>query len=366
MSEPRIAERDIEAATRATAGASPEVYALALDVLSRQGEAQLLFAGKDYVRARAQAHGVAEGTEVAGEDLLAVLERGPASTKEHAIVCALAVHGLRAHLDDPERLARFVRHADWLTFGTPYCVYAFVEPVLGDDARVVWQQVVAAPVPPGPRGAAIAALRRAVLPPELAAVERRDPDSFRITGRLGVWPPSGLRGLLRLLSGWALLQWLGRLVAWTLSVRREGELTLRGSSIRLTARTTTLGRVVRERLETFPLAALASAGRTTRYPTLPLLAGSLAFAVGMIAGAVFLFEGMWSGETVLLLVGAGLVVGGGGLDLALSVLAPGTRRQVNIEIAVLPRRRLRLTGVDESEAQAFLDMLCERLEAHGR
>ncbi len=357
MSEPRIAERDIEAASRATAGASPQMCALALDILSRQGEAQLLFAGKDYVRTRAKEHAVAEDAQIAGMDLLAVLERGPSTAKEHAVVAALAVRGLRAHLDDEDRLARFVRHADWLTFATPYAIYAFVEPILGDEAQAVWRQVAQAPVPPGPRGAAIAALRRAVLPGAFAPDDETGSSDLRLSGRLGTIPPGGLRGALRLLSGWALLQWLGRLLAWTVGARREGELAIDRGALRFAGRTTLLGRVVRERVERFSPAALASAGRTTRYPALPLLAGALAFALGVLAGAVFLFEGLWSGETVLLVVGAGLVLAGAGLDLALAVLTPASRHQVSVEVALLPRRRIRLVGVDEERTVVFLEAL---------
>lgn len=366
--------------------------ALVLDVLSRQAEGKLLFAGKEHVAKKAQAHSV-EAAEVAGEDVLALLERGPESERQRAVVAALMVEGLRAHLDDGERLERFARHADWLELSTEYAPYAFVDLVLEDDAGPVWRAVAELPKEAAsPASAARRSLRAAALAasehevaaemlsrlaadpdPLVQAVARAhgampaaddgedDGDDPSLEGRLDRVPPGGFRGVLRLVSGFAALEWLVRALLFALGVRRKGKLRFVRGGLRLRKRVELLGRVVREGEETYTLAAIASVGRTSRWPALPLVVGALAFAVGVIVGGLWLFEGLRSGETVLLLAAAGVIVLGGGLDLGISILWPARKKRVAVQLAVLPKRRLQLTGVPEVRADAFVGELRERV-----
>ncbi|MEM9071274.1 MAG: hypothetical protein AAGE52_22400 [Myxococcota bacterium] len=364
--EARLRPRDVDAASRAIAQSTPDVEALALTVLSRQGESQLLFAGKEFVRARAEEHGVSPDSEIGGERVVAILERGPSSPKEFALVCALAVKGLRAHVDDGERMKRFVRHADWLTFSTPYAPYEFVDALLGDDARAVWE-ALAGDMPEGsPRDAAVRALHEAVLrehASDLLAPSETS-ETVQTEGELVRPPATGTGGVVRLVSGWALLQWVVRTLAWAVGVRRRGTLSFVGGGVRLTRETRMLGRVARQGTETFTLPAIASAGRSTRFPTTHLLVGAVSLAIGVLVGGLFLFDGIRSGETVLLLIGAGLVLAGGGLDLALSVLVPGSKGEITLNLAVLPKRRVHLRGMSEEDAEAFLREL--RFRKDGR
>lgn len=365
--------------------------ALVLEVLSRQAAGKLLFAGKEHVAKKAEAHSV-ESAEVAGEDVLALLERGPESERQRAVVAALAVEGLRAHLDDPERLERFARHADWLELSTDYAPYGFVDLVLGADAGPVWAAVGKLPEESSsPAAAARRSLRAAALAASEHEVAERvlaelaaDPDPLvhalarahgavpsldaedegdepSVEGRLGRLPPTGVRGFLRLVSGFAALEWLARALLFALGVRRPAKLRFVQGGLRLRKRVELLGRVVREGEETYTLAAIASVGRTSRWPALPLLVGALAFAVGVIVGGLWLFEGLRSGETVLLLAAAGVIVIGGGLDLGISVLWPARKKKVAVELAVLPKRRLQLTSVPEAKAEAFVGELRARV-----
>ncbi|MBX3249238.1 MAG: hypothetical protein KF901_18820 [Myxococcales bacterium] len=365
MPEIDLSPKDIVRASAAVVDAPATLAALALDVLSRQGEARLLFAGEDFVDARAKEHGVSEAT-LAGVDVLALLRSGPTDARGFALVSALAIRGLSAHLGDAARLARFVKHADWLELTTPYAPYAFVGAVLGEDASAVWDALDrATPTEQGPRAEALRALHRAVLTE--AGRAPREPtqvsESPALVGALGAPPPSGARGVLRLVSGFALLQWILRALAFAVGLRQRGELRFEGGGLKLRKTTTLLGRVVREGEETFTLAAVASIGRTTRYPAIHLLVGALALAIGVLAGGLFFVDGVRSGETYLLLFGAGLVLAGGALDLALGVLVPGTRGRVAMQLGVLPRRRLQLRGVDAEGADRFLGALERRLPA---
>ncbi len=121
------AEHVERAAEVARGHASREALAaFALDVISRQAEGERLFAGKEWVDARAEEHDVTrEAAETKLGNLVEVLERGPEHAAERALVGAFALLGLGVRLekqegqegregDDLGVLTRFVRHADWL------------------------------------------------------------------------------------------------------------------------------------------------------------------------------------------------------------------------------------------------------------
>jgi hypothetical protein len=121
------------------------------------------------------------------------------------------------------------------------------------------------------------------------------------------------------------------------------------------------GRPVREGTRTMTLSAIAHAGRTTRFPAIHLLVGAVALALGVVVGGTAFVEGLRSGETILLLAGAGLVLLGGGLDLGLTVLWPARQGRVSVDVSTRPGRSAVLSGVDEDAANAFLDALARRL-----
>ena len=347
-----------------TEDADAATCALVLDVLTKQAEGRVLFAGKDFVEARAEEHGVDAETKVADASLLSLLEQGPAESREYAILCALAVRGLRPHLADEDRVARFVDHADWLTLSTPYAPYPFVEPILGDEADAVWSRLNGDVDSADPKAAAFAALHRALRPSSVPPPEEsaREEEATRVVeGRWGRATPTGWRAGIRLVSGWALLQWIARFLAWCVGVRRTATLKLVSGGVRFEHSMTILGRPARRGHETFTLAAVASTGRTERFPQAALLVGAITFALGVLLGGLALFEGIRSGETVLLLIAAGLILGGGAIDLALTTWLPGRDGVVSIDLSVLPKRRVRVTHVPEQSADDFLRELRERL-----
>jgi hypothetical protein len=372
--EPTLSAKDVKQAVAAAKDAPTALCALALDVLSRQGEARLLFAGRDFVDARAKEHGVDEASaKLGGLDVLALLREGPTDARGFATLGALAVRGLDAHTKDTTRLARFVRHADWLELSTPYAPYAFVSELV-TDADAVWRAVRDASKALGdaPRDRAIATLHEVTLAragvaveksaaEPADAVEKAAPTELSVEGELRSPPPGGFVGVLRLVFGIALLQWLARGIGLAFGLRRRAVLSFQGGGLRLKKQVTVLGRVVREHDESFTLAAVASAARSARHPALAMLVGACAFSAALVAGGIFLVEGVRSGETFLLIFGGAIVLVGGALDLGLGVLWPATKARRAVELAVLPKRRFALTGVDESSADRFVDELERRL-----
>lgn len=368
----RVTSAQVAAALEKTAEAPEAVCALALDVLSRQAAGHLLFAGEKLVAQRAEKHGVDEAT-VAGADVRKLLAEGPASGAEFALVGALAVRGL--DLADRKALEEFAAHADWLTLATPYEPWDTALTLFaGDDATdadaaPLWE-VVAKRRPSAPSSArevALAALHDDVLrragtgTKHATADEGPGEDADRIAGSLRPPPRGGLRGVLRLVSGWALLTWIVRGLGALVRVEGRGSLTLTEGAIRFERHLSLFGKPVLQGKRTMTYRAVAQAGRTTRLPSVHLLVGACLLALGVIAGGTFLFEGVRSGETYLLLFGAALVLGGAALDLGLSVLWPFKRGRVSVDVLTRPGRHVVLSGVDEAHAEAFLRALAKRL-----
>lgn len=364
--EPSLSAKDVKHAVEAVAEAAPSLCALALEVLSRQAEGRLLYAGREMVDARAKEHGVEDG-KLGATDALALLREGPSDARGFAMLAALAVRGLEPHLDDEARVARFVRHADWLELSTPYALYAFVAPLLGERADAVWSAVREASerLADAPRDQALRALHDAALAragrSQASNAGAAREGELRVEGELRTPPRGGFVGFLRLATGLALVQWLARALGAVVGLRRQAVLSFHGGGLRLQKRVTLLGRLIRERDESFTLAAIASVARFARRPALGLLLGALALAVGILVGGLFFVEGVRSGETYLLLFGAGLVGIGAALDLGLSVLWPAHRGRRGLELAVLPKRRFALLAVDEASATRFVDELERRL-----
>lgn len=361
--DPNPTAKDVKQAVAAAKDAPAALCALALDVLSRQGESRLLFAGREFVDARAKEHAVDDASGKLGAvDVLALLREGPTDGRGFATLAALAVRGLDAHTKDSARLARFVKHADWLELSTPYAPYAFVSELV-HDVDAVWRAVKDASKTLGdsPRDVAIAALHDATLARAGVKADQTQSVELSVEGELRSPPPGGFLGVMRLVSGIALLQWLARGIGFVFGLRRRGVLSFQGGGLRLRKRVTVLGRVIRERDESFTLAAVASAARCARHPALAMLVGACAFAASLVAGGVFLVEGVRSGETFLLIFGGAIVLVGGALDLGLGVLWPAKNARRAIELAVLPKRRFGLSGVDEASAERFVEELERRL-----
>ncbi|MFW5925395.1 MAG: hypothetical protein ACOC9O_02300 [Myxococcota bacterium] len=376
--------------------------ALAFDVLSRQGQARMAFTGREFLETRAAEHGVERAmADTEGGNLLTLLERGPQTEGERALIAAFAAEGLRTKLDGADAegrsavVARFTAHADWLLGSSPFVLYPFVEASLTEGQRAdLWAALADAVLgddQPTPQArsrnasrltvlseatdeAAADALRRVAaeasdgavvsLARALTGESPPEPDAaegpLRLHGRVGRAPATSARDALRIASGVAALQWLARAVGGLVGLTREAEVALVPGGVRVHRRTRLLGRTLRESDETYAMAAVAGAGRTVRYPALHLLVGLIALAVGVGLGGLWLFEGLATGETFLLLAAAGAILVGGGLDLALHVLVPGRRGQVAVDLRVLSGKNVRLVRVAREEADRFLDALSRR------
>lgn len=373
--------------------------ALALDVLSRQAEARVLFAGREFVQKRAEEHEASrERASTSAGNFVGILDRGPETDAERALVVAFAIVGLdeRFEAASPEDRAtlvdRFARQVDWLEAATPYSVWSLFDRVASPAlALAFWAEVAQAVVDEaGDRGrgaisrgrnaARIAAMVGASsegAKKALAQVGESRLDSVthgvfeaisgtsgsgggtraRITGRHDHSPRRGVLRFLSLVTGLALLGWVLRGIGKLAGVRGEAELSLDGGSIEVRERRFAFGRQVTERKDTVVIASIVAAGREVRFPQLHLYVGAIALAVGVLTGGTWIFEGARSGELVLLSIGAGLLLAGAVLDLALDVLVPASHKRVAVELALHRGRTLRVAGVTIEDADRFLEAL---------
>jgi hypothetical protein len=371
---------------------------LAFEVLSRQAEGRTLFSGADYVRTRASVHGVAAGVTPGG-DLVAILERGARSPAERGLVAAFAIGGLGRQLrteDAATVVFRFVRHADWLEVATPYGVYAFADRLLPAEAVAMIHAEIRATVLDEGAGrdgrrasvrarnaARLTALAESDHPSgkrvllEIAEAARVD-DGIRrlavglggrvpsvlapaptptVSGRLGRHRSAGPRSWLSWVTGWSVLRALGRLLGLALRRRATGEVTFRRGAIEVRVAREILGRTAEESEAIWRLEAVDAVRRRTRYAGLLHYVGALGLAAGVLVGGLLLFDAARTGELWLLMIAAGVIALGAGLDLGLELWAARRPGEVALELEGADGRVLVLERVDAEQAAAFLDAL---------
>jgi hypothetical protein len=373
---------------------------LCYDLLARQAEGRSLFVGEKFVQGRAVAHGVQrERAETPLGNVLAILERGPETPLQWALVAALFVRGFgQAVREHPEQRAalctKLAGHADWLELSTPYRVLplldALLDPELAGEVHAALGALLLrddAERDPQTRArnagriAALAEARTTAARTALERVEAQARDAYsktlaalalgktpggdgrpcRVRGRLRRFPPGRLLSVLSWVSGYALLAWTLRLLLLGVGYLRDVEVELGSDALRIRSNTFVLGRQVRSVEQLHPLVRLRSARRAARFPSLYFLVGAFCFAVGVSFGGMFAFDAARTGDRALWLIAAALLLAGSGLDLLLEVLLPGGRRRVLLDLDLGKPYRTRVSGVALEDADRFLQELARRL-----
>lgn len=394
--------------------ARARLCALGYDVLSRQAEGGGLFAGEKFGEQRAEAHSLTrEDAETPLGNLLTLVERGPERASEHALLAAAFVGGFgEAALAEPKpeqraaRVKRFAEHVEWLELRTLYRVLPLVERML-DVVLVgtVYEQLGAralhAPAAATPaqqrslqagrvallaqgtlqaardalvrvadaKGDEAAALLAAHALGRIPATAANLPTVANVEARpLSVRGPSGaaLRGvvswLLRTFTGLSLLSWLGRASLRVLGVRREVELTLRGSGVTLHRRLSWLGRELRSERELRPVLALRVARRSARFVGVYRSLATLCFALSMLVAGRLAVEAALAAESTLWTWAAGVALAGSAIDLVVAAWLPGRAGRVTLEVDLGGGARGRIAEIALADADAFLAALTVELE----
>ena len=376
--------------------------AFASDVLFRQAEGKLLFAGREFVEGRAKEHGVVrEGADTPLGNLMTIVERGPESTRERTLLAAFAVTGFEKSLgtlpseqggDRTEALKRFIRHADWLESNTPFVVYPLAEALLppplvrelysllgklvaadtgftsADRARQAGRLSALAAVRDPSGSEALAFVADGGTDPVVRSFARSlmgrsvtEATSARLTGHVGRPVRSGWSRVWRWCTGFALLEWAARFSWFVMRGRSDVDVALVEGGFTVKRRHLLLGRVLRESQETYTTATLVGAGREVRVPGAPLLVGALSLSIGFLVGGVFLFDGLRSGDSRLLAVGAAFLALGAGLDFVVDTWLPARKGAVTVHLH-FPKRSVHVTGVAIGDADRFLTSLRNRFK----
>jgi len=324
-------------------------------------------------------------------DALAVLERGPETDSERALVAALWAHAI-AETPPKGREAEDRLAADiaWLASHTPFDVTRLIDRALGDAAADVWDALAArvrkidAQKIPASRGeglvacAALAYSTSAAAAKHASAMSKELKDPFfkrvlagtgsitleaRIEGELAPAPRGPLATAALALSGLLFLtngaRALGRLA---LAYRHPAEVTLSAESIRIRSRTELLGRTLRDRNVVIGRQGLVRAAREVRYPGAAFYAGLLALAVGSYFGVAMLVDGTRAASPSLLLAGLAVVAGGIALDFAFTSLAPGMRGRCRVVFVPRKGPAICVGNVDADRADDALARLTAKAE----
>jgi hypothetical protein len=374
---------------------------MAYDVLRHQAERRNLNVTKKFIKQRARHHKLdRDNAQTEAGNVIAIFERGPLAHFERALLVAFAVFGFGAsisELDDAQReeaIKGFIVHADWFEMCSSYRVYCFIDRLLdGRSLKAIYDSMARLILEEEAQGRASEPAVRARNAIRLTALTRAKPavseealqqiarsttdgctraflsaeaagfvpvDAVRIDGTIAHIPEGVFRVGVRWVSGWALVNWLFRMVLKTIGYRHEVQLVLSEDSLSIERRVTVFTRLIRTAQEVIRIGAIKGGARYIRYPALHLLIGALSLTFGILMGGMFLFDGVLAGDSALLLA-AFVVLLGAGLDLALDTLIPSRAGQVSIEIRIAKRKKIQIAGVPVDSADRFLMRFRQRL-----
>lgn len=363
------------------------VVAFATRVLDAVADARSAARSAEVASAIAEELGISKDLAVEGIRLRSALERGCDSPEEwHAVLAAYGL-GLGPSLESREAAARarkaVVRldalealgadayrgvEAALSAVAIETLLAALVDQTIEDDGRgrsgrarayarvefLTTSQADAAV-------AARARLARRLSPSPLADVLRRGVGDGAVTvrGELVSRPRGGFLSFLALVTGVRALAWVLRGLARLASARHEVTLTIDDEGLKVTEAHVLRGLVVRSREARYVRAAMIGDACEIAYRALPLYLGSFTFASGVALGTYFVGDGVRSGETFLLALGAGLAGIGALVDLLFTFLVPRLGHRRTLCLVLAPGRELVVAGVPEADTERALAALAK-------
>jgi hypothetical protein len=400
-----LAEHEQAARAVALQANALDLSAFAYDVLASWADSRSLSSGQLVMAERAARFGVTHDNASTNlGNLLVMLERGARGGAELSLVSAFALRGfdrmfVAAHGGEQQASAeRFVSQLDWIELATDYRLTPYIERLLGEPARSALIEALSSavlrdePIADVPTDSAVRARnaarisvlarlrnshaqdalrnmrRNAKDPATRALAAALSPDSafeaaevLRVSGVARPASRSLPIAWLRWLSGFALLQAAQRLGCFLVALRAELEVELRGDALQVRSRTSLMGRTLRTSEAFYDIWRVTGAFRRARFALLRSVVGVLSLSLGVLLGGYLVFDGARGGAPLLLLLGAGVVALGSGVDLALNVLLPARDARVDVQVDLRDARSLRLGRVQQADADRLLQALSLRL-----
>ena len=195
----------------------------------------------------------------------------------------------------------------------------------------------------------------------MSDAETTTPSVPPVRGKLVAAPRGPVVTAAQALCGWLLVRHAAGLVGrWVLAYDAAAEVRLTDAGLAVHARTTVLGRTVRDREVVIPREGLVRATREVRYPRLAMYAGLVALLVGSWLGIGLAIDGLRAASFSLTAAGIAIALAGLAVDFALATLVPGVRSECRL--VLVPRRgaALCVSAVDPHEADLLLSALAAR------
>jgi hypothetical protein len=320
-------------------------------------------------------------------DALSILEVGPTSRGERAVLAALWAHAIAESpprsTEDEDRLAKEIL---WLAAHTPFDATPLLDRALGEDAGELWTaiaerikradggekeelgrgEVLVGAAALGASSSPSAAKQAATLATgskDIALLRLLRPDVVRrepteLAGEVHAAPRGPAATTLLALSGLLFVIHVARLSARAaLGYRKPATVTISETGARVRWRTEILGRTVRDRDVVMGREGLASALREVRYPRASFYAGLFFLVLGSFVGVRTLADGVRAASPSLLLTGLVFVAVGILLDFALGSLVPGSSGRCRVIFVPRAGSPICVAGVDAARADLALAIL---------
>ena len=314
-----------------------------------------------------------------------VLEQGPKTKDEKALLAALWAHALAENrTTSAEEEDALVARVLWLAAFTPFDATPLLDRALGDAADPFWHvlgdrlgRLDAGETPSAGRAELLVgtlALRsssssvaakelarlatRVTEPAVLALLARPDEAISELRGELIGAPRHPLTTVVLACTGVLFVSASVRLMArLALAYRRPADVTLTATAVRVRSKTLILGRQVRERDVTITRQGLVRATREVRYPRAAFYAGLLSLALGSLLGVRTFVDGVRAASPSLLFYGLLIVVIGIALDFLLSMVGANRSGECRVIFVGRDGTAVSVRDVDTVDADRALRQL---------
>ena len=160
--------------------------------------------------------------------------------------------------------------------------------------------------------------------------------------------------ILAIATGFILVRGLLALAArYLLALKRYATVTAESACLVVESKWSILGKPFFEARTEAPIKAIRAVRLENRQRYLHLLVGFGALTAGTWIGLQFLVDGLGASYPYLALIGAGIVIAGVLIDLALYTFIPSGRKRAKLILAMGPWQ-LRIAGVDPEEAEELM------------
>ena len=373
---------------------SRELSNLCFDCLTHHSARYGLPIDPEHIARRARAHGVDEAQcETSIGNVLAALSGQQRSEEAHALMDAFAVNGFAvralmmenaASVDDLGK--RFAEQLVDLSLHSPHHLMRWVPTLVPAELRGALYSGMAATVSADFSDGMERRLARASYVIALLADIDEEPakralsrlaasadnehvrqwandlggvptEAPRIEGHSFRSPGGTFGTLVRYLTGWAVLRHLFQLIALWIGWRTQTSLERAGNGLRVEEESTLWGRRISVRQQYLPLTSVRRLVLFHWHPRTLLIGSVISFTLGLLVGGTLIFEGIRTGDTIVLLAGAALALGGTCLDLVIEVILPKLRGQAWIQVEGHNRGLLTLRGVSPESAEHYWEFM---------